>query len=374
MHLGNYEDSIQLGEQALALARHLGANALIIQCLCDLGSAISSQGNWAGLALEQESLALALAANRPHDAGRAYLYIAEALIYLGRYEQARDLLQEAIAYTRRMHVLYIDESASRMLAELDILTGQWSAAIAQLHRKLEHPGGEEPTGLPKLYVSLLLGRLYNDLGLAEKAHKLLTEALAGPVNSLDPQVALLGELARAEALRGQRDAAAAAASEIVKLTAQARYLFPNFSMALLFICRLPVVFDSPEMVHTTHLAHQQMARLDEQYHTPATAACLQEGKGWLALVEGNVAEATMIFKQATVRWQEIDHPYDEARALSGLGQALVQAGDKEAAQLVWERAKGVINGLAAQLGDQELKAAFLDSPLATEIHAAFKQI
>jgi hypothetical protein len=42
--------------------------------------------------------------------------------------------------------------------------------------------------------------------------------------------------------------------------------------------------------------------------------------------------------------------------------------------LVWERAKGVINGLAAQLGDQELKAAFLDSPLATEIHAAFKQI
>src|SRR5690606_7476719 len=61
MHLGNYEESINLGERALALARELDANALIIQCLCDLGSAISSKGDWSGLALEQKSLELALA-------------------------------------------------------------------------------------------------------------------------------------------------------------------------------------------------------------------------------------------------------------------------------------------------------------------------
>ncbi len=368
MHLGNYEESIHLGEQALALARRLEVKALIIQCLCDLGSAISSKGDWAGVALEQESLELALAANRPHDAGRAYLYIAEALIYLGRYEQARDLLQEAMAYTRRMHVHYIAESASRMVAELDLLTGNWSAAMTQLQTKLEHTGGEEAAGLPQLYVSLLLGRLYNDLGLVDEAHKLLTAALAGPVKSLDPQVALLGELARAEALRGQRDAAVAAARKIVKLTGQARYLFPNFSMALLFICRLPVVFDLPEMAHAAHFAHQQLSRLDEQYHTPATAACLLEGKGWLALIDGNVAEAAgaeaaVAFKQAETKWQALGHPYDQTRASGGLGQALAQAGDREGAQLAWARARELINALAAQLDDHEWKSAFLDSSL-----------
>lgn len=374
MHLGSYEESINLGERALALARRLDADALIIQCLCDLGSAISSKGDWAGLALEQESLALALAANRPHDAGRAYLYIAEALIYLGRYEQARDLLQEAITYTRRMHIHYITEAASHKLAELDLLTGHWSAAIAQLHTKFEHSDSEEPAGLPKLHVSFLLGRLYNDLGLVEEAHKLLTEALAGRVSvkSLDPRVALLGELARAEALRGQRGAAASAAREIVKLTGQARYLFPNFNMALLFICRLPVMFDSSKLVHTTHLAYQQLTRLDEQYHTPATAACLLEGKGWLGLVEGNMAETVVAFKEAKAKWQEMGHPYDEARTLSGLGQALMQAGDRQGAQMAWERAEELINVLAAQLDNHELKFAFLNSPLVKEILATFK--
>jgi tetratricopeptide (TPR) repeat protein len=199
MHLGNYEESINLGQQALALARRLGADALIIQCLCDLGSAISSKGDWEGLALEQESLTLALASNRPHDAGRAYLYIAEALIYLGRYDQARELLQEAIVYTQRMHVSYIVTGAFCMLAELDQLAGRWSTALTQLQTTVERTGSEESTGPSQLYVSLLLGRLYNDLGLAEQAHKLLTAALAGPVKSLDPRVALLGELARAEA-------------------------------------------------------------------------------------------------------------------------------------------------------------------------------
>jgi tetratricopeptide (TPR) repeat protein len=150
------------------------------------------------------SLEMALAANRPHDAGRAYIYIAEALINLGHYEQAGELLQEAITYTRRMHIPYIAEGASRMLAELDLLTGRWSAAMARLQTTVEHTGDKEPGGLSELYLSLLLGRLYNDLGLVEEAHKVLVAALAGPVKSLDPRVALLGELARAEALRGNR--------------------------------------------------------------------------------------------------------------------------------------------------------------------------
>ncbi|MBK8902967.1 MAG: alpha/beta fold hydrolase [Anaerolineaceae bacterium] len=372
MHLGNYEESIHLGEQALTLARRLEADALIIQCLCDLGSAISSKGDWTGLELEQESLKLALAANRPHDAGRAYLYIAEALIYLGRYEQARALLQEAITYTRRMQIPFIAESASRMLAEIDLLTGQWSAVLDQLKTKVEHTGAQ-PAGLPELHASLLLGRLYNNLGLAEKAHELLAEALAGPVKSLDPRVALLGELARTAALRGQRDAAVAAAREIVELTRQAHFLFPNFNMALLFICRLAVAFNVPDMLPTAHAALQQLARLDGQFHTPATAASLREGQAWLALVEGNGAETAVTFQQAAARWQDLKHPYDQARALSGLGQARARAGDMAGAQLALKQAKELIHLLAMQLDDHQLKSAFLDSRLVGEINAAFKQ-
>jgi tetratricopeptide (TPR) repeat protein len=362
MHLGNYEESIAMGKQALALARRLNADDLIIQCLCDLGSAISSTGDWSGLALEQESLALALAANRPHDAGRAYLYIAEALIYLGRYESARELLQEATAYTRRLHVPYMAESAAYMLAELDLLAGRWSAGMRQLQTKVE-PTGAESANLPHLYVRLLLGRLYNDLGLAEEAHSVLQAALAQPIKSLDPRVALLGELARAKALRGERTAVEAVSREIMELVGQARYLFPNFSMALLFICQLPAASGAPQMAAVAHLARQQLARLDGQFSTPATAACLLEGSGWLALVEGEVAETAVAFQQAVARWQALDHPYDIARTLHGLGQALAQSGDRRSAHVAWEQAVEVINSLAAQLDDHELRVTFLNSPL-----------
>lgn len=370
MHLGNYEESISLGEQALALARRLDADVLIIQCLCDLGSAISSKGDWAGVELEQESLALALAANRPHDAGRAYLYIAEALIYLGRYEQARELLQEAIGYTGRMHIPFIAENASCMLAEVTLLTGHWSAALKRLQREVERTN-EEPAGVPQLYASLLLGRLYNDLGLAEEAHELLTQVLAGPVKSLDPRVALLGELARAAARRGQPEAAVAIAREILELTGQARYLFPNMSMALLFICQLPALLDAPEMVHAAQFALQQLVRLDEQFNTQATTACLREGRGWLSLVEGNGGETAVAFQQAAARWQALDHPYDMARTLHGLGQALAQSGDRRSAHVAWEQAIEVINRLAAQLDDHELRVVFLNSLLVREIRLSW---
>jgi tetratricopeptide (TPR) repeat protein len=359
MHLGDYDESIDFGERALALARRLGADAIIIQCLCDIGSALSGKGDWEGLAMEQESLTYALALNRPHDAGRAYLYISEALAYLGRYEQARDTLEDAIAYTQRMHIPYIADAASRGLAELDWLTGRWSAAIAQLQPAVDHDHGEQPASLPQLYLGTVLGRVYNDLGQAGMARKLLTQALAGAVNTLDPRVALLGELARAEATLGRPAAAASAATEILEWTDQARYLYPNVGMALLLICRLPAAFGWTAMIGSAHSARQQLERLDRQYRTPATAACRLEGQGWLALAEADADKAAASFEQAAARWQGLGHPYDHARALIGFRQALTLVGDSDEAKSASEQAIELINPLAAQLEDPALKTSFL---------------
>jgi tetratricopeptide (TPR) repeat protein len=92
-----------------------------------------AKGIGSGLAMEKESLELALALNRPHDAGRGYLYYGEGLLYLGDYEQARDIFEQAIAYTRQMNVPYITDAAVRMLAEVEWLTGDWSSALARLN-------------------------------------------------------------------------------------------------------------------------------------------------------------------------------------------------------------------------------------------------
>jgi tetratricopeptide (TPR) repeat protein len=178
MQVENWDESIRLGEEALALARRLGIDELVLQCLCDLGSALSSKGDWSGLAMEKESLELALALNRPHDAGRGYLYYGEGLLYLGDYEQARDIFEQAIAYTRQMNVPYITDAAVRMLAEVEWLTGDWPSALARLNSLSEKAGRGELAGTPKLYLDMSLGRIYNDLGQTALAHKALKESLA----------------------------------------------------------------------------------------------------------------------------------------------------------------------------------------------------
>ena len=379
MQLGDYDQSIPLGERALAIARSLGADggaqagadagaqALTIQCLCDVGSALCGKGRWEGLQMERESLELALALNRPHDAGRAYLYIAEALVYLGRFAEARAMLQEALDYTRRMHLTYVATAVLRQLAELDWLAGRWSAALAHLLPPVEQASGEQAENLAQLYRGLTLSRIYNDLGQAEMAGEHLAYSMTGAASSLDPRLALLGELARAEAARGRPAAAVAAIREILEWADQVRYLYPNVNMALLFICRSPFAADSPQLVIYARAAWQQLRRLDRQYRTPVTAVCRLEGQGWLALAEGHVAQATSSFEQAVVRWQTLGNPYDQARALSGLGLSRLRAGDKDASGSAYTQAMKLLHDLAAQLEDPLLKTSFMNSPLLREI-------
>lgn len=364
MHVCDYDESIRLDEQALAMARRLGAEAIIIQCLLDLGAARTSKGDWEGVVLEQESLDRALAINRPGDTGRAYLYIGEALKYMGRYEQARNTLEDAIAYTRRMHVPYIATAAANMVAEVNWLTGRWSSALAKLQD--DQALIEQPGNLSQIYLGVVQGRLYNDLGQPERAREILAAALAGTVSALDPRIALLGELARAEAALDGMVPAASTASEILEWIDQARYLYPNVAMALLAICYLPVTFNWPMMRSTSRSALAQLERLDALYHTPVTAACRLEGLGWILLTEGDTVQAGTYFKQAYTRWQELVHPYDQIRAFSGLLRTMHQE-DNDWFKTAIKQATELIDSLAAQLDDPVLKSSFLASVFVREI-------
>jgi DNA-binding SARP family transcriptional activator/pimeloyl-ACP methyl ester carboxylesterase/tetratricopeptide (TPR) repeat protein len=368
MQIENWDESIRLGEQALVLARRLGADELVLQCLCDLGSALSSKGDWDGLAMEKEGLELALALNRPHDAGRGYLYFGEGLLYLGDYEQARDIFEQAIVYTRRMNVPYITDAAVRMLAEVEWLTGDWLSALARLKSLNEKAGRGELAGTPRIYLGMTLGRIYNDLGQVEIAQRLLTEALAA-VGSSSTRVALLGEMLRSEVELGHPDAVVAKVAEILDWAEHASYLFPNINMALLYVCSLPGAFGLTDMVDAARTAWEQLKRLEGQYRTQAIAACRLEGQGWLTLAEAESSTEFTYFERAAVRWQDLGHPYDQARALTGLGQALTQADNDAGARAALGQAKALVDSLAAQLEDPLLKASFQKSALVRKIRS-----
>jgi DNA-binding SARP family transcriptional activator len=372
MHLGDYETSIALGERALAQAWRYDAGALVVQCLCDLGSALSGKGDWQGLVLLRESLAQAQRINRPHDAGRAYLYLAEGLGYLGHYEEARETLREALAHSRRMHIPYLAAGATRQLVQVDWLTGHWRDALAALEEMAERPGSDEPAGLLEPYLAITLAQIYSDLGQAERAYGYVNAAGPSPPDSLDPGIAFLGERVRAALMSGRPAEGVSAAADILEGTDQARHLYPNIAMALLSICQAPVAAGQPALGGYARSAWQQLERLDRQYQTPLTASYRLEGQGWLHLAEGSPAAAVEAFAQAAAGWQTVGHPYDEARALSGLSRARSDGGDSQGARMTAQQAMDLVDSLAAQLEAPELRAAFLQSELVEAIRGGLR--
>lgn len=155
--------------------------------------------------------------------------------------------------------------------------------------------------------------------------------------------------------------------DILESTDQARYLFANVNMALLSVCRAPLAYEMPSAAGAARAALKQLRRLDKQYGTQNTAACLREGQGWLALFDGDDGEAARLLAEAAELWQALGHPYDRVRALHALSRALERPGDRDGAATACRKALGLVDALAEQLDEPALQASFLDSALVREI-------
>jgi tetratricopeptide (TPR) repeat protein len=109
-------------------------------------------------------------------------------------------------------------------------------------------------------------------------------------------------------------------------------------------------------------AHAQIGGLE-------TEAALREARGMLDLSEKEPIRAVEQLRQAAAGWQALGRPYDQARALTDLGRALALAGDATKARAALDQALSLVEALAAQLEDPEVKAVFLDSPLVQELRS-----
>jgi hypothetical protein len=103
-------------------------------------------------------------------------------------------------------------------------------------------------------------------------------------------------------------------------------------------------------------------------------AALHEVRGMVALLQTKPGDAVASLRAAVAAWQTMERPYDQARALKKLGQALVQVGEQAEACATFAAAQQRIDALAAQLDDGEAKAAFLQAPLARAIGAGLREL
>ena len=376
MMASEYTQAISWGERALALAERLEAEAVTLHALNNVGVSHACSGNWErGSAMLRDSLNRALSLNLPHDVCRAYYNLGDVLQGMGNHAEARIITEELLAYANQMHVSHHLSSGLVRLAELDWLSGQWAAALERRLEIMDWLVSHQSLGHLKLATIILFSQMYNDLGLSQAARQEVEDklAIARSASALQAIIPCLGELLRAYNALGMEAEATAMVTEINHWLDGADYLNLTSPNQLLLACQW-LAQAKPANPKEVRTSLQRLERADHQIRSPISATCLSEGQGYVALVEFDPYRAAEAFRQAVAGWETLGRPYDQARALNGLGQALAQAGEMTEAKPAFDRAMGLIDSLAAQLDDPELKASFLNSTLVRAIREGLKAL
>lgn len=370
MMASEYEEAIAWGERALALAERLGAEGVTCYALVNIGSSwVSVHANDAehGMTMQREGLRRALALGLPRDACRAYYELSEALTGQGRYAEARATMEEFRTYAARTYVRPSLGIAIARLAELDWLTGRWAEVLARRQELANWVSG--PWGIE---TSILLGKIENDLGRPELARQELERTLpqAQAYGDLHRTVPHLGQLARVYAGLGLETEALAMLDRIHYLVDQRPYLERRCLPALLFACHYFAARLTTERRETAYASVGRLERADRQLETPETSVMLAEGQGTVWLADQRPDEAATRLRQAAEQWAALGRPYDQARALRHLGQALSQTGELDAARHTLDQALALFGALLARLADDAPHQSFASSSLLRETRDA----
>ncbi|MBI1881061.1 MAG: hypothetical protein HYR94_23015, partial [Chloroflexi bacterium] len=296
----------------------------------------------------------------------------EGLASLDYYEEARATFEELHTYAAQVSIALYAGSSLIELTQLDWITGRWSDSLARRQQILEWLERAQSQAYLEVKASSLFGQQHNDLGQAEVACQILTKTLA-KVDSFDElQIVAfhLAELARALAALGSPEEAIEVVHKLVAAIKRGGYASHLSTLPLLKAYHLLVGHTHPGPIHEVMAALQQIERTNPRSHGRATVAALREGQG-IALLRDTPHKALEPLRQAVSLWQTLGRPYDQIRALNGLGQALSQTENSREAQATFAEAQRLIKSLVAQLEDAELKASFLNSPLALGIRERF---
>ncbi|HMR65490.1 MAG TPA: tetratricopeptide repeat protein [Anaerolineae bacterium] len=172
----------------------------------------------------------------------------------------------------------------------------------------------------------------------------------------------LGQLSRSLAALGQEAETELIIQEFLTLNERTPYGHAYSIPSLLPACRWLVHRQATsEALESLQFCLQQLERLEAQLQSLESAAGLAEARGLAAVYNQQPALAVEQFQRVAAHWANLNRPYDQARVLHDLGQALNQTKDTPQAQSAFKQALDLIERLADQLEEPELKASFLHS-------------
>ncbi len=365
MFNAEHEQAISMGERALELAERLQDEEVRISTLNTVGcSRCEIRDKERGFLYLFKSLQLSLELNDPPLINRAYFNLVENLMKHSRNREARELAQDYVRYAKKLGNHYVESLSFLKLLPIDWLGGNWTTALGYLPEieRLDF-------GIWQIWANYELGRVDNDLGrigeARERLDRMFEAALkTGEIQTVSPYI---GELIRSSTALGPDSKNDEYVEMLIRHIGSTPFYDSGSVMPLLSACYWTLIHRKNVALKNGEACVSRIKEACQQLDLPVTKGALSEARGCLALAKERPDQASEHFREAVKIWELVERPYDQARALNGLGRALIPAGDLKEASKAYEQAMGIVESLADQLEDQELRESFLSSQLVRQI-------
>ena len=357
-------------EEAAAVARRVGAHAVEGHALNSLGASLGKCGQLeAGVANLEQARAIAAELGDPDDLCRAYHNLGCTYLVNGRYQEAVRAELECLDLARRFGSMGSYGAVVIAVAAQALLwLGRWEEAERLLDKALDLD--LDPRGMVNPLLSRGMQRLWR--GDLEGARADLTWILERSKTSLDPQdsVPARAWLATVATWEGRlEDARAAVAGGLVSLAeVDEADLMAELCLAGL---AAEAAIAGRAAARRDETAHDQASRIAVGLLERARAAAGAAGVAVIGAVRARLltveAEWTRVagrgdpdrWAQAAGGWDELGCPWPAAYARWRLAEALLERGaTREEAAVPLRRAWATARGLGARplLAEVELLA------------------
>ena len=364
--LSSFAEARGLAEEAIAIARQVGARAEEASARTTLGGALIYFGDAdAGLTELEAARRLARQAGDVIGLLRATVNHSDVLLAAGRLEEAVVVALDGIGEARRLGLARRSGPILACNATVALVAlGRWDQAERVSREGLEGaPPDAASLDLPLARVTLELGLGEFDAAAARlQAARQLLPTLIAEAQMVGPLFADLAELAL---WRGDPEQAKQLVAEAVPLVqGDPRYAAPLYALGM------RVEADRAELARARHrgapasddgTATTLLERLDQATQGSA-AAGIPELAAWHAL---GLAERTRQAGQpdpaawaaAVTAWERLGQPYRVAYAGFRHAEALLASGgDRDSAAVVLGRAAAITGRLGARPLEAEVQA------------------
>lgn len=340
MGKGTTESAGASFEQALALAEQFGDPDLLAMGLLSQGqSLIQSHKIAEGVArLDEAMVAVTAGEVSPVLAGIIYCGVILTCQHIFDLRRAREWTTQLDAWCVSQPDL-VPYRGQCLVHRSEILQwqGDWSAALAEVMKARDHLADRSEAVVGRACYQQ--GELHRLRGEFAQANEMYCEA---DRNGCEPQpgVSLL------RLAEGKLDAAAAAIRGVADPAGSLQEPGAGSSHPKLLGPCVEISIATGDL-DLARAAAEELTRVAAAFDAPVLRATSAQATGAVLFAEGRMKEALASLREAWAIWQQLDAPYESARARVLIGRVCQGLGDQETARMHFDAAHAVFRQLGA---------------------------